>query len=54
MMKNFFRDYGFWLRISKRGNKFFHLRSILAVGHHYLKRKVPPQAGGILVHNVVL
>ena len=54
MVKKFFMDYDFWLCISKRGYKFYHLRSILAAGHHYLKRKMPPQAGDILVHNVAL
>jgi len=48
-------DYDFWLCISKRGYKFYHLRSIyFSSGHHYPKRKMPPQAGGILLYNVLL
>lgn len=35
----FFMDYDFWLRISKRGYKFYHLSRILAAGRHYPKRK---------------
>lgn len=35
----FFMDYDFWLRISERGYKFYHLRRILAAGRHYPQRK---------------
>ena len=39
MVKKFFMDYDFWLCISTRGYKFYHLRRILAAGRHYPQRK---------------